>query len=109
MLLLVILGALALAGLTASVIFRLGRSQKIRIDARQRRDAIWEGVDTQPQQPWAEDEAPQPPWIEPVVEETALRPRAARSTAQAAVPQERYQKIEELLEQLVKQAQQSDA
>ena len=99
MLLIVILSALALAGLTASVVYRLSRSRQIRLDAGQRRAAIWEGV----------DEAPQPPWAEPVIEETAPRPRAARSTAPTTVPQQRHQKIEELLAQLVKQAQQSDA
>jgi hypothetical protein len=99
MLLIVILSALALAGLTASVVYRLSRSRQIRIDVRQRRAAIWEGV----------DEAPQPPWAEPVTEETAPRPHAVHSMASTTVPQLRHQKIEELLAQLVKQAQQSDA
>ncbi|WP_407181170.1 hypothetical protein [Bradyrhizobium sp. STM 3562] len=99
MLFIVILGALALAGLTASVVYRLGRGRKIRVDARERRAAIWEGV----------EDAPQPPWVEPVIEKTAPRPEPARAAVQTATPQERYQKIEEILAQLVKQAQQSDA
>ncbi|WP_157450099.1 hypothetical protein [Bradyrhizobium sp. ARR65] len=99
MLFIVILGALALAGLTASVVYRLGRVRKVRVDARERRAAIWEGV----------EDAPQPPWVEPVIERTAPRPEPARAAVQTATPQERYQKIEEILAQLVKQAQQSDA
>lgn len=99
MLLIVILSALALAGLTASVVYRLSRSRQIRLDARQRRAAIWEDV----------DEAPQPPWAEPVIEEIAPRRHAERTIAPSTVPQQRHQKIEELLAELVKHAQQSDA
>lgn len=99
MLFMVILGALALAGLTASVVYRFGRARHIRIDAHQRRAAIWEGV----------EDAPQPPWVEPAPEMAAPRSTTARSAAPTATPQERYHKIEEILAQLVKQAQQSDA
>ncbi len=99
MLMVVILGALALAGLTASIVYRFGRGRRIRVDARQRRAAIWEGV----------DDVPSPPWVEPVIEKAAPLPDSVSGSSRKAVPQERYQKIEELLAQLVKQAQESEA
>jgi len=92
-----IIGALALAGLTASIVYRLGRGR--RFDARQRRTAIWDGLDS----------GPRAPWVEPEIEQTMPRPLAAGSTTSSLVPQERYEKIEEILAQLVRQAQQSDA
>jgi hypothetical protein len=97
MLFAVIIGALALAGLTASIIYRLGRGR--RLNVRQRRAAIWEGVDS----------GPRPPWVEPAIEQTAPRPSVARNSSPSVVAPERYEKIEEILAQLVKQAQQSDA
>jgi hypothetical protein len=45
MLLMVMAGALALAGLTASVIFRFGRARVIRPEIRGGRRAIWDSVD----------------------------------------------------------------
>lgn len=102
MLFAVIGGALALAGLTASVVYRFGRRRKKRrLDPRERRAAIWEGVDTAPKST--------PPWVEPVIEQTAPRPSPERRAAQSATTQERYEKIEEILALLVKQAQESDA
>jgi hypothetical protein len=156
MLLLVILGALALAGLTASIIYRFGhRRRTVRINAHERRAAIRESFDNAPKPPWAgsvtektaphiEKAAPRiekaaphikkaAPHIEkaaPRIEKTALRiektapriektaPRiektapqsyAARSAAQTGTAQERYANIEEILAQLVKHTQQSDA
>ena len=97
MLFAVIIGALALAGLTASIVYRLGRRR--RLDARQRRAAIWEGVES----------APRPPWVDPAIEQTTPRPSPARNIAPKPVAPERYEKIEEILAQLVRQAQQSDA
>jgi len=99
MLFAVIGGALALAGLTASIVYRLGRRRQRRLDPRERRAAIWEGVDT----------GPRAPWVEPVIEETAPRPTPERRAAQRATPHERYEKIEEILAQLVKQGEQSNA
>jgi hypothetical protein len=97
MLFAVIIGALALAGLTASIVYRLGRGR--RLDPRQRRAAIWEGVES----------GPRPPWVEPAIAETSPRPSPTHEAAAVAVAPERYQKIEEILAQLVRQAQQSDA
>ena len=99
MLFAVIGGALALAGLTASIVYRLARGRRRRLNPRERRAALWEGVDT----------GPRPPWVEPVIEETAPRPTPERRAVQSATAHQRHEKIEEILEQLVRQAQQSDA
>jgi hypothetical protein len=100
MLLAVIAGALALAGVIASVLFRLGRARRAQIGARRRR-AIWESVDDQT--------APSviPPWVEPGTEQSApvRADTLSSSRAQSSAAQERYQKIEEILAELVKQAQ----
>ncbi|WP_024519893.1 hypothetical protein [Bradyrhizobium sp. Tv2a-2] len=103
MLFLVIGGALALAGLTASVVYRLGRRKQRRLATQERRAVLWEGVETGPAPPWIE------PVVEPFMEEAAPRPKAERRAPPSAKTQERYEKIEEILAQLVKQAQQSDA
>ena len=47
MLLLVMAGALALAGVTASLVFRFGRAQAIPLDARGDRRAIWDSIPTE--------------------------------------------------------------
>jgi hypothetical protein len=99
----VIAGALALAGLIASIVLRLGRSRRVLIDAR-RRGAIWDRVDGPP------EAASIPPWSEPVVDEPSatVQPTVRRGPAQSGAAQERYQKIEEILAELVRQAQESD-
>jgi hypothetical protein len=100
MLFAVIGGALALAGLTASVVYRLGRRKERRLATPERRAVLWEGVES----------GPRPPWVPPdIEEETAPLPIPKRRTAQSPRAQERHQKIEELLAQLVQQGQQSDA
>jgi hypothetical protein len=103
MLFVVIGGALALAGLTASVIYRLGRRKQRRLATQERRAVLWEGVETSPTPPWIE------PVVEPFMEEAAPRPTSERKAPPTAKKHERYEKIEEILAQLVKQAQQSDA
>jgi hypothetical protein len=97
MLFAVIAGALALAGLTASIVYRVGRGP--RLDTRQRREALWEGVDT----------GPRPPWVDPAIEQTAPRPSPVRDRAPSPVTRQRYEKIEEILAQLVQHGEQSDA
>ena len=115
MLFLVILGALALAGLTASVIYRFGhRRRTVRMDARERRAAIRESFDNAPRPPWAERAIEKTaPHIEKKtashIEKTAKQSYAARSAAQTGMAPERYEKIEEILAQLVKHTQQNDA
>ena len=104
MLFAVIGAALALAGLTASVIYRLGRrKQQRRLATSERRAVLWEGVESGPTPPWIE------PTVEPFMEETAPRQARERRAPHSPKNQERYEKIEEILAQLVKQAQQSDA
>jgi hypothetical protein len=51
--LLVILGALALASLTGSVVYRLGRARRVARAAARRRD-IWQSADTVRRPPWAD-------------------------------------------------------
>ncbi len=108
MLFAVIGGALALAGLTASVVYRLGRRKERRLATSERRAVLWEGVEPGPRSPWV------PPQIE---DEPAPAPIPSRKSAapnppvqqQGPVQQQRYEKIEEILAQLVRHGQQSDA
>ena len=115
MLFLVILGALALAGLTASIIYRFGhRRRTVRMDARERRAAIRESFDNAPRPPGAESAIEKTaPRVEKRtashIEKTAKQSYAARSAAQTGMAPERYEKIEEILAQLVKHTQQNDA
>ncbi|MGH6679967.1 MAG: hypothetical protein ACREDL_13810 [Bradyrhizobium sp.] len=88
----VIAGALALAGLTASIVYRLGRA---RAAAQRPRTAIWPTIDGAPRPPWSEQAIAAPRRDHHELPRRAAQPGAA---------QERMQKIEELLEQLVEQA-----
>lgn len=89
----VILGALALAGFTASIIYRLGRA---RAAAVRPRAVMWPTIDGAPRPPWSEQATPAPRRDHQGLPHRAAQPGAA---------QERMQKIEEILAQLVKQAQ----
>ncbi|MBR1209848.1 hypothetical protein [Bradyrhizobium sp. JYMT SZCCT0180] len=51
MLLLVMAGALALAGITASLVYRFGRAQAIPLEARGDRRAIWDSIPTERNSP----------------------------------------------------------
>ena len=99
MLFAVIGGALALAGLTASVVYRLGRRRERRLATPERRAILWEGVE-----PGAKS-----PWSGPIPDDSAPLPLPERKIAQGAVAPERYEKMEEILEQLVRQGQQTGA
>ena len=109
MLLVVVFAALALAGITASIIYRFGRRRRaVRMSASERRAAIRESFDNAPKPPWAE------PAIEktaPHIERTVRKSNAARSAAapQTGTAKERYDNIEDVLALLMKHAQQSDA
>jgi hypothetical protein len=123
MLFAVIGGALALAGLTASVIYRLGRGRQRRLATSERRAVLWDGVETAPRAPWVEP-VEQPTRL-PLPEQTRLPLPEHKAPPSIKAPsvnaplsikappsvrtQERYKNIEEILAQLVKQAQQSDA
>ena len=70
MLLLVMAGALALAGITASLVFRFGRAQAIALEVRGDRRAIWDSIPTERSSPsmfpdedtpiWRTQGSPQP-------------------------------------------------
>lgn len=121
MLFAVIIGALALAGLIASIVLRLARGRVPRIDPQERRAAIWDGVETTSNEP---PHAPaHAPWIEPEIALTAPLPNSEREialtaplpnlepneTQNVAPEQQRYDKFEEILAQLVRQGQESEA
>ncbi len=103
MLFAVIGGALALAGLTASVVYRLGRRKGRRLATSERRAVLWQGI---------EDAGPKSPWVPPALEEEPVPAPVAKPRKAAPsppVPQQRYEKIEEILAQVVRHGQQSDA
>ncbi len=60
MLLLAMAGALALAGITASLIFRFGRRQLVRPEIRDHRRTIWDSVHAEPRAPsmFADEDTP---------------------------------------------------
>jgi hypothetical protein len=62
MLLLVMIGALALAGVTASLVFRFGRAQAARPHIRSDRRAIWDQVDTPRSSPSMSPDEDTPIW-----------------------------------------------
>ena len=62
MLLLVMIGALALAGVTASLVFRFGRAQAARPEIRSDRRAIWDQVDTPRSSPSMSPDEDMPIW-----------------------------------------------
>jgi hypothetical protein len=117
-LLMVVAGALALAGLTASAVIRLGRRRRKppTID-RARRRVVWEAADGAPQpsppprQPRPRQPPPRPspslqsppetpPWIDP---EYARRPGFSPSRHQSDDHNERLDRISEFLERMSKQ------
>jgi hypothetical protein len=93
MLAMVILGALALAGLTASVIFRLGNA-RYRARSAARRNAIWDSADG----------TRRPPWADQAAHHFARHPEFARSPDADGDPNERVDRITDFLERLTKQA-----
>jgi hypothetical protein len=110
-LLLVVAGALALAGLTASAIFRLSRRRSARPAARGRRRVVWETADGA--RPSAARRSPpqtppnMPPWGDP--DQFARRPGIApgfhesRDHNESGDNDERLDKISEMLERMSKQ------
>jgi hypothetical protein len=106
-LLMVVAGALALAGLTASAILRLGRARRRAptID-RARRRVVWEAADgarprpAPSRQPPPRQPPPTPPWIDP---EYARRPGFSAGLNETSDHNERLDKISEFLERMSKQ------
>jgi hypothetical protein len=107
MLFAVIGGALALAGLTASVVYRLGRRKERRLATSERRAVLWESVEPAPRSPWVPPEIEHEPAPAPILNRKAAPNPPAQP--QRPVQQQRYEKIEEILAQLVRHGQQSDA
>jgi len=110
MLLLVVFGALTLAGLTASIVFRLGRARRrAQAAARRRNGALWETVDLtriDVVDITRTDEAPQAPWVEPAIGKTAPRGNAQRASDQAgADADDGIDRIEEFITKLTRQLQ----
>jgi len=109
-LLMVVAGALALAGLTGSLIFRLGSRRPARSAVRPHRRVAWDAVDVAHQPPPRPSplQAPTrptkvPPWVDP---EFARRPELAPGFHEASGHDdrnERLDKISEMLERMSKQ------
>jgi hypothetical protein len=112
-LLMVVAGALALAGLIASAILRLGRARRRApsID-RARRRVVWEAADgarprprpapsrqPPPRQPPSR-QSPTPPWVDP---EYARRPGFSPGLNETSDHNERLDKISEFLDRMSRQ------
>ena len=96
MLLLVILGALALASLMGNVVYRLGRARHAARAAARRRD-IWESADPA-RSPSSAD--PQPGNLATRAD-FAGRPDFARADIQASPPDNGVEQIEEFIEEFL--------
>jgi hypothetical protein len=95
MLLLVIFGALTLAGLSGSLVYRLGRARQSAQAAKRRRD-LWRSTEHTQHSPWehlhAEDVASR--------DDFAPRPGFSRAEARAGVADEKIERVEAFLAQL---------
>jgi hypothetical protein len=99
MLLLVMAGALALAGITASLVYRFGRAQAIPLEARSDRRAIWDSIPTERTSPsMFPDETPV--WRSNTPREVAPRdvPRDPRA------PDDPERRVTEMLARLARSA-----
>ena len=114
-LLMVVAGALALAGLIASAIFRFGSARRTAPNAaRGRRRVVWETADSArqspPPRPSPLRQAPprqspplqSPPWGD--VDQFKRRPEPAPGFHAVSNPDERLDRISEMLERMSKQA-----
>jgi hypothetical protein len=96
MLLLVMVGALALAGVTASLVFRFGRAQAARPDIRSNRRVIWDQVDTKRSSPSMFPDEDTPLWRANVPRDHVPRdPRA---------PDDPERRVTEMLARLARSA-----
>jgi hypothetical protein len=95
MLLLVIFGALTLAGLSGSLVYRLGRARRSAQAAKRRRD-LWRSTETTQGSPWenlhSEDVDSH--------SEFAPRPGFSRADTRAGVADEKIERVEAFLAQL---------
>ena len=80
MLLLTMAGALALAGITASLVFRFGRAQAAQPEIRSDRRAIWDSVHTEQRSPSMFPDEDTPIWRSDNSRQTASHAIRARPT-----------------------------
>ena len=95
MLLLVMAGALALAGVTASLVFRFGRAQAIPLDARSDRRAIWDSIPTERASPPMFPDEDTPVWRSKAPRDLPRDPRA---------PDDPERRVTEMLARLARSA-----
>jgi hypothetical protein len=101
-LLMVVAGALALAGLIASAIFRLGSPRRPAPNPhRGRRRVVWETADGARQSPSRGSPRQAPLWVDP--DQIERRPDFSPSFQEASDPNERLGRISEFLERMSKQ------
>ena len=96
MLLLVMAGALALAGVTASLVFRFGRAQAIPLDAHSNRRAIWDSIPTERALPPMFPDDDTPIWRSKAARTLPPDPRA---------PDDPERRVTEMLTRLARSAQ----
>jgi hypothetical protein len=101
-LLMVVAGALALAGMIGSAIFRLGSPRRPAPNPhRGRQRVVWETADGGRQSPSRRSPRQTPLWVEP--DEIARRPDFSPAFHEASDPNDRLYKISEFLERMSKQ------
>ena len=96
MLLLVMAGALALAGVTASLVFRFGRAQAIPLDAHSNRRAIWDSIPNERALPPMFPDDDTPIWRSKAARTIPPDPRA---------PDDPERRVTEMLTRLARSAQ----
>jgi len=96
MLLLTLAGALALAGITVSLIFRFGRARAIPQDIRNDRRAIWDQVHAERSSPSISPNEDIPIWLGKAIPDVPRDPRA---------PDDPERRVTEMLARLARSAQ----
>jgi hypothetical protein len=106
MLLLVMLGALALAGLVSAVIVRLNRTRKPADEIRNEWPAPWDSIHTDlaPKPMFRREEAPTAPTEAPMHREHPLRRAAAAASRDPRAPDDPDRRIAEMLQRLARSA-----
>ena len=104
MLLLTMAGALALAGITASLIFRLGRAQPVQAEFRNDRRAIWDSVQPQRMSPSLFSDEDTPIWRRDVSRDIAGDPKRNLPRDPRA-PDDPERRVTEMLARLARSAQ----
>ncbi|MGH6712997.1 MAG: hypothetical protein ACREEK_29095 [Bradyrhizobium sp.] len=100
MLLLTMAGALALAGITASLVFRFGRARLMQPEARNDRRAIWDSVHTERNSPSMFPDEDTPIW-----RRDASRNAARNLPRDPRAPDDPERRVTEMLARLARSAQ----